>query len=114
MKRTVALFSILLMLPLPVQAEDSSSLDATRFVDLSLRAISSVAARAPQDRRGARTMAAHQIALLPPRLQVAAVDVLFTKLRSNEPATRNDVAGILGIIPSPWASSNTDRDVQFA
>lgn len=80
------------------------------FVELSLRAISSVT---PQDRRGARSAIGHQIALLTANDRMATSNELLSRLRANDLKNRNDVLGILATMPTPWSTTNTDADRQF-
>jgi TolA-binding protein len=91
-------------------AQGVSSIDPKAFVSLSLNAISSIH---PQDRRGARTMLAHQITLFSGSARIAAANELFARLRKNDPKIQNDILGVLSSMTVPWATSNIDSDTQY-
>lgn len=91
-------------------AENAASVDGAGLVDLSLRSIVKVA---PVDRRGARSLLSHQIALLQDAEITSAVTALFAKLRVNDPSTKSDILTAMQLMAVPWSTQNTSADADF-
>lgn len=87
--------------------------DMSGFVDFSLKVLSDVVNANPRDRAGARSFLARQLSGFGSAPRIAATDSLFVKLRADTSQTRNDILGILGAMPVPWATSNTDADILY-
>jgi TolA-binding protein len=92
------------------EAQSVDTIDASNFVDLSVRAIQSTSA---QDRRGARSLLAAQIGFLPTNMRASSTSALFAKLKLDDSKTKNDILAVLGNLPFRWMTNNTDQDVQF-
>jgi TolA-binding protein len=91
-------------------AQSLDTLDGSSFVELSVRATQSTTA---QDRRGARSLLAAQIGLLPSNMRAVTTNALFAKLKLDDPKTKNDILAVLGNLPFRWSTNSTDQDIQY-
>jgi hypothetical protein len=92
-------------------AQTGGSIDGASLADLSLKTIASVAA---QDRRGARSLWAQQIAALPQDQRNAATTRLLERLRQADVrTTKSDIASVLSSMPMPWVTKDTSSDSQY-
>jgi len=98
-----------LLFPSSAFPESGLSLDPAAYTDFQLQTLSTLKTSELQN---SRSFVAHQIVLLPPDQQLAVTSNLLSKLNSPDAGAKFNVAAILALYPTPWATANTNADAQ--
>jgi hypothetical protein len=88
----------------------TDSIDGSRFVEISLKAISG---SSPSDRRAARSTVTSQISQLPTGMRASATSALASKLRSDDAKLNQDILAILANVSTTWSTVSTKNDMDY-